>query len=480
LGVLPTTKTNSKELSTLKFEELPDISKDWVDFNAGAHPELSLVSFQNNRHFLHSHLNKVRRNTFRKERSIPLLPDEGNTHSDRKLKNIHRLQEPGTVIVVVNIEADLLGGDFSQFLKCMTAVKVCEALEASAITAVPVCWICQPSGIGKAPNRPFRMLDAESELHRMYVQPDECVQASSGESLSFSRVSKLIAQVEAIGKDTFDPEILAVLKKAYAEDSSRSSGCAHLLSDLMDIWGLITVDSQSAYWQSVLRERENGFRRQFGVSGGSVEGTPEICFMQSSIFPVFACVLDSYELKPFIEARMAFNACGLVPPVVWPSSSATVIDSRSRRVLEKYRLNLQDFFVGEADILNRIQERIPQSSITAKLDSLKSDVQRCMDTLNNLAPEDAGFRKTKKSCRERIVFQLDKMRDRVEAAGTHRQLVAQSQIHRVSNSLAPDGVRQEGGLSGVYFLLRYSRNLLSLLHEELDIMKFEHQLIYLD
>lgn len=464
----------------MKFEELPDIPKDWIDFNAGVHPELGLISFENNRQFLHSHLDKVRRSTSWNEKLIRLLPDEGNAHSDRKLKNLRRLQQPETVIVVANIAADLLGGDFSQFLKCMTAVKVCEALEACAVTAVPVCWICNPSGTGEASTRTLRILDTESELHRMNMRTDEFISASSGESLDFGRIQALIAQVEEIGRGSFDPEIIAAVKKAYSEGAGRSSACARLLSDLMDAWGLIAVDSQSVDLQSDLRESEYGSWAKSGISDRSFEDMPPVCFVQSSIFPVFACVIDSYELKPFMETRTAFNACGLVPPVGWPASSATVIDSRSRRILEKYSLNLQDLFVGEADILNGIKERIPRSSITAKLDFLKSDVAHCMDALNNPAPDDDGFRKTKKSCRERIIFQLDKMRDRIEAAGMHKQLVAQRRIHRLCNSLAPNGVSQEDGLSGIYFLLRYSRTLLSFLHEELDIMKHEHQLIYMD
>ena len=264
---------------------MPDITKDWVDFNAGTHPELGLISFQNNRRLLHSHLERVRRNAFRKGRSIPWLPDDGAVYSDRKLENIHRLQQPETVIVVVSIEAGLFGGNFSQFLKCMTAVKICEALEACAISAVPVCWICRPGGIGKALNRPLRILDAGSELHRMYLRTDGYIHPSSGETLSFSRIPELIAQVEAIGRDTFDPEVLAAVKKAYSEDSSPSSACARLLADLMDPWGLVTVDSQSADMQSVLRESEDEFRGQTGISGGSPESTPPVYWMQSSILP---------------------------------------------------------------------------------------------------------------------------------------------------------------------------------------------------
>ena len=464
----------------MKFEELPDIPKDWVHFNAGVHPELPLTTLQNNRRFLRTQQDRIRENAYRDEKIISLLLDGEKEHSDRKIKNIQRLQKPETVLVVANIEADLFGGTFSQFLKCLTAVKLCEALAEYAVDAVPVCWICRPADVIPPPKRLFRILDTESELHRLRVQMDDCNLTLSGEGRNFNRIPELIAWIEDIGRDSFDPEIIATLKKIYSQDTDWWAASARFLTVLMDVWGMFVVDPRLQDFQSALREADRGFSTQKVSHDGVFNGTPPVHLMQSSILPVFACVLDPYELRPFAEALTAYKVHGLIPPISWPASSATFIDSRSRRILKNYKLCYQDLFTGEENLLKGINERIPRSSITAKLGALKSEVERCVEALSDQVQGDHGFRKTKKSCLKRIVFQLDKMKSRIETAGMRKESVARRQIHRVACSLVPDGLSQEYGLSGLSLLLRYSHTLFTFLHERVDIMKFEHQLIYMD
>ena len=119
-------------------------------------------------------------------------------------------------------------------------------------------------------------------------------------------------------------------------------------------------------------------------------------------------------------------------------------------------------------------------NLEAKLDSIKSDVQQNIDGLNGPGMSGKRFGKVKKQSRERITYQLDKIINRVETAQLERQEVMQRRIQRASGFLVPDGIRQEEGLAGISFPLRYSRSILSLLYENLDIMRFEHQLIDLE
>ncbi|MEJ2245012.1 MAG: bacillithiol biosynthesis BshC [Acidobacteriota bacterium] len=464
----------------MKFEELPDIPKDWIHFNAGVHPELPLTTLQDNRQFLRTQQDRIRENASRDGNFISLLLDGEKGHSDRKLKNIQRLQKPETVLVVANIEADLFGGTFSQFLKCLTAVKLCEVLAEYAVDAVPVCWICRPADVTPLPQKLFRILDAETGLHRLRVQMDEFILTSSGKERNFSRIPELIAWIEDIGRDSFDPEIIATLKKVYSQDTGWSTACSRFLAVLMDAWGMFVVDAQSPDFQSALREAGHVLSTQKVNPDGFFKGTPPVYLMQSSIFPVFACVLDPYELKSFTKALTAYKIHGLTPPISWPASSATFIDSRNGRILKNYKLRFQDLFTGEENLLKGIKGRIPRSSITAKLNALKSEVEKCMDAFSDQIQEDDGFRKAKKSCLKRVVFQLDKMSNRINAAGMRKESVARRQIHRVACSLLPDGLIQEYGLSGLSLLLRYSHTLFASLHERLDIMKFEHQLIYME
>ena len=81
------------------------------------------------------------------------------------------------------------------------------------------------------------------------------------------------------------------------------------------------------------------------------------------------------------------------------------------------QLHLPDLYADKADILERLTEGLPGSSTSDKLDSLISEVDARLDELNSPVPEDAAFRKVKESCRNRILFQLNKIKSRCEKAG---------------------------------------------------------------
>jgi uncharacterized protein YllA (UPF0747 family) len=480
----------------LKFQDLPEIPSNWIDFIAGRCPGLSVSSIPYGRKFLHSHLEQVKRQFSRFEKPVREAIKENSLDRTPAGESIQRLQQSGSVAVVANIEARIFGGNLSQFLKCLTAVGVCRELAGHAINAVPVFWVYKPEPGLPNPADPVRMLDARSELHRLMVPEEESSGFPSGPTFTFDRISSLIEQVEGIGEGSFDPEILEMLKTSYSGDATWSSACTGLVSALMNEWGVVVVDSEAegfvskvctacgplvhkASGENRLREGAGNNLAQTGDTAPDCPETSQAYRVQSCILPVFARIVDPCELSSYMEAQQGFDSTGLVPPISWPTSSATVIDTRRRKIMEKYAVGLQDLLKGEAAVLRHLSEKMILSSIETKLDSLKTEVERHIAGLNDSGMEGKSFRKVKKRSRERIAFQLDKIRRRVEKSRLEKKEVMQRQIQRACGYLVPDGIRQENGLAGISFPLRYSRFVLSFILENLDIMKFEHQLIYL-
>ena len=475
---------------------MPEISGSWIDFVEGRCPGLSVSAIPYGREYLHSHLKRVKRHASRFEKPVQEVMNETSLSGTPAGESIRRLRQSGSVAVIANVEAGIFGGALSQFLKCLTAVKVCRELAGQGIDAVPVFWINESgSGPSKAVG-PLRILNAGSELRRLSVQAEESVGSCSGPGLPFDQVSGLIDQVEDIGRGFFDPEILAMLKTSYVRDATWSSACAGLVSALMDEWGVVAVDSGSADFLakvyaactpllrriSETRNSEEGIGSRPEKSDISAPDTPETptdYVIQSSILPVFARIVDRGELSSYLKAQSGFESIGLVPPISWPASSATVIDARRRKIMEKYAIGLQDLWESKEAVLRRLNERVISSPIEAKLDSFKSELQQRIDGLNDPGMEGRSFTKVKKQSRERIAYQIDKIIRRVEKARLDKKQVMERHIQRACSYLVPDGMRQEDGLAGISFPLRYSRSVLSFFYENLDIMKFEHQLVYL-
>jgi uncharacterized protein YllA (UPF0747 family) len=382
--------------------------------------------------------------------------------------------------VVTEIKASLFGGSLSQMLKCVTAVKLSRELEKRKIPAVPVCWIgCAPPGDLRALS--VTLLDSQGELHRLQLE-NGGAESSAANPLPEKRIAGLLETVEALGRGGFDAEILGILHSAYSPGRTLAAATAHLISALMKEWGMIVLDPQTPRLEPLMDEKRGVARDRARRTAGprqSSTGCASEFLEQSMIFPVAANVMGPGELGPFLEVLPAFDELDLPRPVAWPHPGATILDTRSCRTLEKYGLRIQELFSGESELTEKIKRAISRSA-SRKLDDLAREIRPRMEVLGNLLPAAGDILVTRNSCMEKILYQIGKMRERFEAACARKEEAAERRIRRACNLLAPEGQAQEKGLSGILFLLRHSRSMLRLLYDKLDVLRFEHQLLFVD
>jgi uncharacterized protein YllA (UPF0747 family) len=438
----------------VSYRELPDIPRVWLDFLAGAIlPEpfnLSLLPAR-----------------FDKLRGFRLLPDiaglfisEEKWRSPRTIENYRRLQNGNSVAVVSTVHSGLLGGAAHQIFKCLTAIKASEELTKRSVPAVPVCCISAASVSEDSIN----LLDDEGELHGLsLIHP-----------YSKNQISDFISRIETLG--AFDPDIIEMLRDAYSPDATLSSGCARVLSGLMKEWGLVVLDSPTSAFDSIPESNPSEKTANLLASGASRKSIQTLLF-QCSQLPVIACIVDPYDLQALSAALPLLDNLNLVQPIAWPASSATVMDPRSRKTLERYNLRMSDIFAGEIESINKIKSDLPDSERFA---GLQLEVERTITELDSLATADNEFLKFKNACKEKIVYQVEKMQKGLEAAISRRQQAAIRQVHRACNLLAPNRRLQERELAGAYFPLRYSGAVIRAFYERLDGMAIEHQLIEMD
>jgi uncharacterized protein YllA (UPF0747 family) len=349
------------------------------------------------------------------------IPEE-KWRSARTVENIQRLRKSDSLAVVATVHANVLGGTASQFFKCLTAIKVSEALTKLSISAVPVCRI-SAEPIGKSS---IAILDDSGELHNLSLIND---------------VSDLISRVEKLGRGTYDPEVIQMLRDAYSTELPLSAPTTRIFSGLMQEWGLVSL----------------------GVcSSGSDES------LQDSSSPVIVNIVGFEDVSAFAVASPT--------PIGWPALSATIMDARSRRTLEKYSLSIGDLFAGEIQAVNKIQSCMPDPG---KLSRLRSEVENAMAELESLVSDAEDFLKVKDACKEKIIYQIEKLQKNLGSAIVHKRQTAERRLHRACNLLAPNGNLQEKEL-GVDLLLRYSSSAFRRLYERLDETVFKHQLIEMD
>ena len=461
----------------MNFEQLPGIPKIWLDF---LQSRLPVLSASHTVEELASHSDAVR-NSARDEDLIRDLAAAA-ADSPQDFENIQRLGRRDSFAIVADIGADLVGGPLCRLLKCMTAVKLCVELAGHSISAVPVAWI--GAGPLQDPSaRPVHLIDARGQLRPVETAPADTVTGDE--------ISRMISEIAEFGDPVFDPEALEIVKAAFSPGRSLQSGCAHLYSVLMKEWGMVVLNPEAPELQPVFDEarvricsRAPGIESLLRQEAARIpDRSNEVFFpailIQSAVFPVLACVVDPLDIYPVAASMALFDRLGVARPAAWPRASATVGDVRSRRTLSRYSLDPAQLFSGAEEVMGVISSSLPRSA-PEKLDGLIGEVESRIMQLKSIAPAEKELTAAADSCRDKIIYQLEKLRDKSRAALDLKEKTARRQIQMACSWLAPNRNLQERELACIQIPLTFSQAGMRKLYDRLDILRFEHQLIWMD
>ena len=479
-------------LPEIKFEKLPGIPRIWNDF---LRSKLSFRPASQQIHALDDHLNTIQRNAQRREDVLASVSGGRITDPGKMPENFRRLGAPGSVVVLTNFYMNILGGPAFQFWKCLTAIKVCAEMDTRRISAVPVCWMNSEPPY-KFSHNSVRLLDPESEVHSLRLPIDEAMAFSPEVKLQQKQVSELFAHMEDIGKGTFDVEFLEILRTTFDPETTWSSATARLIARMIEELGMVVLDPRAPEFRPIMvdalnrirgrcGETESLLKKQVGelaaagYAGETSIGSVHTDLIQSLVLPIAVCILDPLEVFSYAASLPVFKEIGLAKPLAWPQSSITIMDARSRRILERYDLDIHQLFDGEENTISKISGESSDVA-TERLDNLISEVEAAMEAINLPDPPGEKFAKSVHDCRVKIIYQLEKLRKHRTDAGMRKKEAMSRHIHKVCNFLAPEGSIQERELAGILIPLRYSLTGFRSLFEKIDILKLEHQLISMD
>jgi uncharacterized protein YllA (UPF0747 family) len=459
--------TTNQGLRDLRFDKLPDIPKIWIDFLNSA---LSVLPAPSVKHTFAEKAEAVRSQSIQRIDLARVFIGGNDQRSPKARENLRLLRQPESLAVVANLHTGLFGGSAFQILKCLSAIKVCDELGKHAITAVPVGWIDTVPSVASSPFS-LNLLDSDSELHTLQFPQPNTDGPFPTDPLPPGPIAVSLNQVEKIGQGNFDPEIIELLKASFHPGTTMARATGQLLSTLMEEWGMLVVDPSAPELLSDISKIDHG--------APVLESAHRAFLIQCSMLPVIASIIDPEEVESCISAQRHLDGNGLEQPLAWPRASATIMDSRSSRTLERYHLQLRQLYAGEQRIVDDLRNTMPRTALE-KLDSLRAEAETRIAGLKTLNSAGKEFGKTVDSNRGKILFQIDKLAEHFEAACKRRSETAERQIHKACNFLAPNGKLQERELAGIQLPLRYSRSILRSLYEKLDILDSDHQIIFME
>ncbi len=412
-------------------------------------------------------------------------------YGEAAARNLQRLASPDTVVILVCCPDSFAGGPLFQFLKFLTAAKLVLELESGGIGAVPVCWI-EP-GSSRLADCGY-LLDSDGELRDVGSE----VRPGANSPAAQNPVEGLAALLGP----SVQPEIMESLRQCYAPGTDAMLATGRFVARMMQEWGFMILDGRDRELHELAvrvsgldrvdpEEQSALLRRQAVALRASKydEGEHEVgrdshlsvpsmtSLLLESLLPVAARVVDQSEVRHLALLPALLSRLHLKMPRLWPRASATILDTRSSKILRKHGIRFRELFQGPDEVLRRLHRdsmaeegRRSLEQLSSRIGTTFSEFQRSVPPGDRLAADIADADR-------RMEYQIGKLMERFATASSSKREVMNRQLKRVCNRLAPRACPQELMLAGLNFLARYSPVVLRTLFRELDIRSTEHQLI---
>jgi bacillithiol biosynthesis cysteine-adding enzyme BshC len=198
--------------------------------------------------------------------------------------------------------------------------------------------------------------------------------------------------------------------------------------------------------------------------------------VQDSLLPTLAYVAGPSELAYLGQAQSLYKILGRPQPVVFPRAAFTLVDSRIDRLMEKYKLSLEDVWKGDEHLSQKVaaggfaegwSDRFDQSEreLEQLLTRLQGDIERLDPTLLD----------TLHHAKEKMKYQMERLRGKLTRAALGRSDLLVRHVQALSRFLLPHKDLQERRVGGAYFLGRAGYELLDRLLAQIQVRCSDHQ-----
>ncbi|MCX8104502.1 MAG: bacillithiol biosynthesis cysteine-adding enzyme BshC [Ignavibacterium album] len=199
---------------------------------------------------------------------------------------------------------------------------------------------------------------------------------------------------------------------------------------------------------------------------------------QDYLFPTAFYVAGPSEISYFAQIHPLYEFFEIEPPVIYPRSSATLVEKSVLTFMEKYDLTMRDVFLGIDHLKEKILSTVAENNIDLIFEDATKNMNLIFDEIKEkLFAIDKTISDSTNRYREKVLFALNELKSKAEKAHESRFETIIRQISKLSNLLYPNENLQERELNYFYFANKFGQEFHKKLYDELSVSDFEHQII---
>ena len=192
--------------------------------------------------------------------------------------------------------------------------------------------------------------------------------------------------------------------------------------------------------------------------------------VESAVFPTLAYVAGPSELSYFAQIGCLFEAHGILPPVVVPRPSVTLLDEKAGRNLERLGIDIEALRRPFREVVaDAVTEAMPPD-VTRALDSLRAALGTAYEDLTVAATRiDPTLRGPLRSSRNASLLDAAASEKKIRAQLRTSNHVRIEQLRRLSSQIHPDGKPQERVFGPLSYVAAHGRGIIAAVEAALDM-----------
>lgn len=201
---------------------------------------------------------------------------------------------------------------------------------------------------------------------------------------------------------------------------------------------------------------------------------------QDYLLPTAFYVAGPSEISYFAQLKPLYEFYEIPQPIIYPRSSITILENSIANSLDKNSVSINDIFINVESVKKKIINSVEESSVDEMFEGITNQIEGTFDQLKEkLIDLDKTIADSSNRYRDKILNNISELKSKAEKAQQKKYEVTLRQIDRAAVHLFPNTNLQEREINFIYFANKYGEEILKKIFDELQINKFEHQVIKL-
>ncbi len=202
--------------------------------------------------------------------------------------------------------------------------------------------------------------------------------------------------------------------------------------------------------------------------------------IQDYLLPTVSYVAGPSEVAYHAQLKPVYEYFELPQPVVYPRASASFVEERLLRAMEKYGLDLLEFIESPLAVATKVSEQISSIKLEDLFAGANSQIRSALNEMKfGLKEIDPTLIGALENVQSKVDGNLNVLKEKSIAAQKRRNETALRQVERAAAGLLPNGNLQERELNLLQYMNKYGPDIVKWIAGELDITAFKHQLLRL-